>query len=222
VVAMDELLIKEFDIRYINAVSRKDLKEHAMIRLIISSLATHEEIYNLTKNDIRSFNGIKTVKLNNGRKTRVAPIDSRTFEVLMEVSKGKSRRQRIFDYSKAEMDDIVRKYSPAKRTYDVEKLRSAVIDILRDCQFFEHDYVSDMINGTNFEGVVDFVNDMHPMFSGVWDLDDDEVAEDFIENYILLIGERNAEKIAEDICESVERVENIMRSLTSRSLMFRI
>ena len=221
-VAMDELLIKEFDIRYINAVSRKDLKEHAMIRLIISSLATHEEIYNLTKNDIRSFNGIKTVKLNNCRKTRVAPIDSRTFEVLMEVSKGKSRRQRIFDYSKTEMDDIVRKYSPAKRTYDVEKLRSAVIDILRDCQFFEHDYVSDMINGTNFEGVVDFVNDIHPMFSGVWDLDDDEVAEDFIENYILLIGERNAEKIAEDICESVERVENIMRSLTSRSLMFRI
>ncbi|ADB57200.1 hypothetical protein [Archaeoglobus profundus] len=219
---MDELLIKEFDIRYINAVSRKDLKEHAMIRLIISSLATHEEVYNLTKNDIRSFNGIKTVKLNNGRKTRIAPIDSRTFEVLMEVSKGMSRRQRIFDYSKAEMDEIVKKYSPAKRTYNVEKLRSAVIDILRDCQFFEHDYVSDMINGTNFEGVVDFVNDMHPMFSGVWDLDDDEVAEDFIENYILLIGERNAEKIAEDICESVERVENLMRSITSRNLMFRI
>jgi len=49
------------------------------------------------------------------------------------------------------------------------------------------------------------------MFSGVWDLDDDEVAEDFLENYIALIGERDAKKIAEDICEDVERVERLMR-----------
>ncbi len=215
---MDEFLIKEFDIRYINAVSRKNLKEHAMIRLIISSLATHEEIYNLTKGDIRSLNGVKAVRLNNGRKIRMAPIDSRTFEVLKNISKDLGRRQRIFDYSKVEMDEIVRKYSPVKRAYDVEKLRNAVIDILRDCQFFEYDYVSDMINGTNFRGVVDFVYDLHPMFSGVWDLDDDEVAEDFIENYILLIGERDAKKIAEDICESVERVESIMRNITTRFL----
>lgn len=219
---MDELLIKEFDIRYINAVSRKDLKEHAMIRLIISSLATPEEIYNLTRNDIRLINGIKAVKLNSGRRTRIAPVDSRTYDVLIEVSRGRGRRQRIFDYSKAEMDEIVKKYSPANRTYDVEKLRSAVIDILRDCQFFEHDYVSDMLNGTNFEGVVNFVNDLHPMFSGVWDLDDDEVAEDFIENYILLIGERDVKKIAENICESVERVQSIMRNITSRSLRFKL
>lgn len=217
---MDELLIKEFDIRYINAVSRKNLKEHAMIRLIISSLATHEEIANLTKGDIRQFNGVKAVKLNNGRKVRIAPIDSKTFEVLKEVSRNLGKRQRIFDYSKVEMDEIVRKHSPAKRSYDVERLRNAVMDILRDCQFFEHDYVSDMVNGTNFKGVVDFVHDLHPMFSGVWDLDDDEVAEDFIENYVLLIGESDAKKIAEDICESVERVENILRGIASR--IFRI
>ena len=215
---MDELLIKEFDVRYINAVSRKNLKEHAMIRLIISSLATPEEIFNLTRADIRKTNGVGTVRLNNGRKTRIAPIDSRTFDVLMEVSKDKSRRQRIFEYSKAEMDDIIKKHSPAKRSYDVERLRSAVIEILRDCQFFEHDYVNDILNGTNFEGVVDFVHDMHPMFSGVWDLDDDEVAEDFIENYLILIGESDAKKIAEDICESVERVERILRGITSRRL----
>ncbi len=214
---MDELLVKEFDIRYINAVSRKNLKEHAMIRLIISSLATHEEIYNLTKNDIRKTK-IRTVRLNNGRRTRIVPIDNRTFDVLMKISKDKSRRQRIFEYSKNEMDNIVMKYSPAKRTYDVKKLREAVIDILKDCQFFEHDYVNDILNGTNFEGVVDFVYDSHPMFAGVWDLDDDEVAEDFIENYILLIGERDAKKIAEDICERVERIENILRGITSRIL----
>ncbi len=214
---MDELLVKEFDIRYINAVSRKNLKEHAMIRLIISSLATHEEIYNLTKNDIRKTK-IRTVRLNNGRRTRIVPIDNRTFDILMKISKDKSRRQRIFEYSKNEMDNIVMKYSPAKRTYDVKKLREAVIDILKDCQFFEHDYVNDILNGTNFEGVVDFVYDSHPMFAGVWDLDDDEVAEDFIENYILLIGERDAKKIAEDICERVERVENILRGITSRIL----
>lgn len=214
---MDELLVKEFDIRYINAVSRKNLKEHAMIRLIISSLATHEEIYNLTKNDIRKTK-IRTVRLNNGRRTRIVPIDNRTFDILMKISKDKSRRQRIFEYSKNEMDNIVMKYSPAKRTYDVKKLREAVIDILKDCQFFEHDYVNDILNGTNFEGVIDFVYDSHPMFAGVWDLDDDEVAEDFIENYILLIGERDAKKIAEDICERVERVENLLRGITSRIL----
>jgi len=213
---MDELLVKEFDIRYINAVSRKDLKEHAMIRLIISALATPEEIANVTRGDVRAVNNVYTVKLNNGRKTRISPIDAKTYEVLLEVSKDKSRRQRIFDYSKREMDEIVKKHSPANRVYDVMKLRSAVIDILRDCLFFEHDYVSDLISGVNFEGVLDFVYDLHPMFSGVWDLDDDEVAEDFLENYIALIGERDAKKIAEDICEDVERVERLMRGLFTR------
>ncbi len=208
---MDELLVKEFDIRYINAVSRKNLKEHAMIRLIISALATPEEIANVTRGDIRAVNNVYTVKLNNGRKTRISPIDAKTYEVLLEVSKDKSRRQRIFDYSRREMDEIVKKHSPANRVYDVMKLRDAVIDILRDCLFFEHDYVSDLISGVNFEGVLDFVYDLHPMFSGVWDLDDDEVAEDFLENYIALIGERDAKKIAEDICEDVERVERLMR-----------
>ena len=215
---MDELLVKEFDIRYINAVSRKNLKEHAMIRLIISALATPEEIANVTRGDIRAVNNVYTVKLNNGRKTRISPIDAKTYEVLLEVSKDKSRRQRIFDYSKREMDEIVKKHSPANRVYDVMKLRSAVIDILRDCLFFEHDYVSDLISGVNFEGVLDFVYDLHPMFSGVWDLDDDEVAEDFLENYIALIGERDAKKIAEDICEDVERVERLMRGEFRRFL----
>jgi hypothetical protein len=215
---MDELLVKEFDIRYINAVSRKNLKEHAMIRLIISALATPEEIANVTRGDIRAVNNVYTVKLNNGRKTRISPIDAKTYEVLLEVSKDKSRRQRIFDYSRREMDEIVKKHSPANRVYDVMKLRSAVIDILRDCLFFEHDYVNDLISGVNFEGVLDFVYDLHPMFSGVWDLDDDEVAEDFLENYIALIGERDVKKIAEDICEDVERVERLMRGEFRRFL----
>ena len=105
---MDELLVKEFDIRYINAVSRKNLKEHAMIRLIISALATPEEIANVTRGDIRAVNNVYTVKLNNGRKTRISPIDAKTYEVLLEVSKDKSRRQRIFDYSRREMDEIVK------------------------------------------------------------------------------------------------------------------
>lgn len=210
---MDELLVKEFDVRYINAVSRKDLKEHVMIRLIISSLATPEELYNLTKRDIRSFNGIKAVKLRSGMRTRIAPIDDRTYELLLRVSKDMSGSQRIFEYSKEEMDEVIKKYSPSKRFYDVDRLRKAVIDILRDCQFFDHDFVNDLLSGTNFRGVVDFVNDLHPMFSGVWDLDDDEVAEDFIENYVFLIGERDPEKIAEDICESVERVESILRRI---------
>ncbi|RLI84480.1 MAG: hypothetical protein DRP01_07970 [Archaeoglobales archaeon] len=209
---MDELLIKEFDIRYINATSRKNLKEHAMIRLIISTLATPEEINNLTRKDVRSLKGVFAVKLKSGRRIRIAPIDPKTYKILIEVSKG----GKIFEYSKVEMDSIVRKYSPANRVYDVVSLRNAVIKILRDCQFFEHDYVRDLLNGRNFEEVVKFLNDMHPMFSGVWDLDDDEVAEDFIENYMILIGERDVKRIAEDICESVERVESIVKGISSR------
>jgi len=215
---MDELLIKEFDIRYINVVSRKNLKEHAMIRVIISSLATSDELYNLTRNDLRSIDGIYAVNLNSGWKKRLSPIDSRTYDVLIKVSRGKSRRERIFEYSKVEMDEIVRKYSPLNRVYDVESLRCAVIDILRDCQFFGHDYVNDLLTGRNFKGVADFLNDMHPMFSGVWDLDDDDVAEDFIENYMILIGERDPKKIAEDICEDVGRVESIVERITLRKL----
>ncbi len=210
-----DLLQLEFDIRYINAVSRKDLKEHCLIRLIISALATPMELENLVKRDFRVMNRngepVYTVRLNSGGKTRVAPIDGRTYEIAMEICKDKGGKQRIFDYTREEMDRIVEKYSPAKRKYNAMKLRDAVLEILRDCLFFEHDYVSDLLSGVNLDGVIDFLHDSHPMFSGMWDLDDDEVAEDFITNYIAMTGIRDAKRIAEEICESEERVLRLMR-----------
>ena len=212
-----DLLEMEFDIRYINALSRKVPEEHALIRLVISALATPSELQNLVRRDFRimSRDGerIYTVKLNSGRKTRIAPIDERTFEVVMEVSKDKGGKERIFDYTKEEMDEIVGKYSPKRRRYDVMKLRSAVIEILKDCLFFEHDYVSDLLNGNNIDGVIDFLHDSHPMFSGMWDLDDDEVAEDFLINYTAMTGVMDAKRIAEEICESEERVSRILRRI---------
>ncbi len=217
-----DLLRLEFDIRYINAVSRKVLEEHALIRMIISALATPNELENLVKRDLRTFevNGerIYAVRLNSGRKTRIAPIDRRTFEVVTEVCRGKGGRERVFGYTREEMDEIVRKHSPAGRSYDAMKLRNAVIEILKDCLFFEHDYVRDLLNGENMEGVIDFLHDSHPMFSGMWDLDDDEVAEDFIMNYTAITGIRDAKKIAEEIGESEERVSRLMRRELQQTL----
>ncbi len=210
-----DLLQLEFDIRYINAVSRKVLEEHALIRLIISALATPNELENLVKRDFRIINRngetVYTVKLTSGGRSRVAPIDERTYGIVMDICRSKGGRQRVFNYTKEEMDRIVEKYSPARRKYNALKLREAVIEILRDCLFFDHDYVSDLLNGANLDGVIDFLHDSHPMFSGMWDLDDDEVAEDFIMNYTAMTGIRDAKKIAEEICESEERVARLMR-----------
>ncbi len=210
-----DLLQLEFDIRYINAVSRRDLKEHCLIRLIISALATPMELENLVKRDFRIMNRrgerIYTVRLNSGGRTRIAPIDARTYGIVLEICKDKGGKQKVFDYTREEMDKIVEKYSPSKRKYNVMKLRDAVLEILRDCLFFEHDYVSDLLSGVNLDGVIDFLYDSHPMFSGMWDLDDDEVAEDFITNYIAITGVRDARRIAEEIGESEERVLRLMR-----------
>lgn len=210
-----DLLQLEFDIRYINAVSRKVLEEHALVRLIISALATPDELQNLVKRDFRVMNRngetIYTVKLTSAGRSRIAPIDERTYEIVMDICKNKGSRQRVFNYTKDEIDKIVEKYSPANRKYNALKLREAVIEILRDCLFFDHDYVSDLLNGVNLDGVIDFLYDSHPMFSGMWDLDDDEVAEDFIMNYMTMTGIRDAKKIAEVIGESEERVARLMR-----------
>ncbi len=217
-----DLLQLEFDIRYINAVSRKVPEEHALIRLIISALATPNELENLVKRDFRVINrngeSVYTVRLISGGRSRVAPIDEKTYKIIMEICRNKSGKQRVFDYTKDEIDRIVEKYSPVRRKYNALKLREAVIEILRDCLFFDHDYVSDLLNGVNLDGVIDFLYDSHPMFSGMWDLDDDEVAEDFIMNYTAMTGVRDARKIAEEICESEERVARLMRKEFRRFL----
>lgn len=211
-----DLLRLEFDIQHIAVVSRKIPEEHALVRLILSALATAEELQNLVKRDLRlvkrSGENYYSVRLTSGRKSRLSPIDAKTYSILLEMSKGKSKKERIFDYSKEEMDRIVEKYSPSGRRYNVDKLRKAVIEILKDCMLFgDESYIEDLMEGVNIEKVTDFFYDFHPMYAGMWDIDDDEVAEDFIVTYSKLMGIDNPREIATAIGEEVDRVKRLMK-----------
>ena len=209
-----DLLRTDFDIHHIAVASRKIDEEHALVRLIISTLATSEEVENLVKGDIRKVKKgdtvLYTVRLRSGRKSRIAPLDERTYNILMKIAKSKRRREKIFRYSKKQMDEIIKKYSPPGKEYDLKGLRDAVMKILKDCLFFEEDYLKHLLEGTNFDKVVDFVYDFHPIYSGMWDLDDDEVAKDFISDFKKYIGVEDARKIAEIICESENRVKKLI------------
>ena len=207
----------EEDIQQIAVLSRKVPEEHAMIRLILSTLATTEELENLVKKDIRKFRrdelSYYSVRLTSAGRTRIAPIDAVTYTVLMDITRGKSGRQKVFNFTPREMDEVIGKYSPPNRKYNVRSLREAVSRILRDCMFFgDEDYVDEMINGENLEKVTDFLYDFHPMFSGMWDLDDDDVAEDFITTFSRRTGISDPEEIASIIGEDVERVRGLMKS----------
>ena len=210
-----DLIQLEEDIQQIAVLSRKVPEEHALIRLILSTLATADELENLIKRDIRKFekDGLNyySVRLTSAGRTRIVPIDASTYAVLIDITKDKSSRQRVFRYSSREIDEIIGKYSPPNRKYDVKSLREAVSKILRDCMFFgDEDYVEELINGENIQKVTDFLYDFHPMFSGMWDLDDDDVAEDFIETFSRRTGIHDPEEIAGMIGEDVERVKELM------------
>lgn len=210
------LLRMEFDIHHIAVLSRKVPEEHALVRLILSALATPEELENLVKRDFRIVqkDGLSyyTVKLTAGGKSRISPIDAKTYDAVMNICRDKGGRQKVFNFSKAEMDGIIEKYSPQDRKYNVKKLREAVMEILKDNMLFEDEsYIEDLLAGTNFDKVVDFVYDFHPMYSGMWDMDDDDVAEDFVLTYSEMTGIKDAEKLAEIIGENVERIEKFLK-----------
>jgi hypothetical protein len=201
----------EFDVQHIAILSRKVPEEHALIRLILSSLATPEELENLAKRDLRTISKYFYVKLTSAGKTRISPIDHKTYAVVMEICKNKSSKQRVFSYSKSEMDRIVEKYSPEGRKYNAKKLREVVIEILRDCMFFgDEDYIGDLVRGVNLDKVTEFLYDFHPMYSGMWDIDDDDVAEDFILTYSARTSIKDAEKLAAMLGEEVERVQKLL------------
>ncbi len=208
----DELMRLDFDIHHISVMSRKSKLHHGMVRLVISTLATPEEIENLVKRDIRKNRSgrMYSVRLTRAGKSRIAFIDDRTHDVLMELCEGKKGREKVFPFSREEMDSIVEMYSPPGRAYGVEGLREAVIKILRDCSFFGEDYISSIVEGREAEKVADFLEDFHPFFSGMWDLEDEEVAEDFLKAYSEVTG-KNAREIAENVMESEERVRRLLK-----------
>ncbi|RLI79861.1 hypothetical protein DRP05_02635 [Archaeoglobales archaeon] len=203
-----DLLRTEYDIRHILAVSRRNIDEHALIRIIVSSLARKEEILNVTKRDFKRVkrNGFEfyTVKLT-GTKTRIMPIDGKTYNIVSEICKNKRNKERVFNYTSREMDEIVDKNSPPDKTYNVEKLRSGVIEILKDCMFF-----GSIEFGEDLDKTANFLQDFHPMYSGMWDLDDDEVLEDFVLNFSKVTGIRDAKTIAELLNEDVKRIDYVL------------
>ncbi len=209
----DELMRLDFDIHHISVMSRRSKLHHGMVRLVISTLATPEEIENLVKKDVRKnrTGRMYSVKLTSAGKSRMAFIDDRTHRILMELCEGKRGREKIFPFSKEEMDSIVGMYSPPGRSYGVERLRKAVISILRDCSIFGEDFVSNIVEGREADRVADFLEDFHPFFSGMWDLEDEEVAKDFLKVYSEVTG-KGVREIAERVMESEERVRKLLDS----------
>lgn len=208
----DELMKLDFDIHYISVTSRKSDLHHGMIRLIISTLATSDELENLVKKDVRKnpdCNGKYTVKLTNAGKSRIAYIDSKTHATLVSICKNKRGRERVFPFSREEMDSIISMYSPPDRSYCVNSLRRAVIEILQDCSFFGENFVSMILEGRTGRKVCDFLDDFHPFFSGMWDFEDEEVAADFVKLYSEITGE-SPDKIAEILGESEKRIRRLL------------
>ncbi|MFP3909995.1 MAG: hypothetical protein ACLFVX_09055 [Archaeoglobaceae archaeon] len=206
------LLQLEFDVQHINVLSRTNRKEHAVVRLIISSLATSEEIQSLKKDSIGAKSENPTVSLTTPGKGRTIPIDEKTYTLLKDLTQKMSRKERIFSYTDEDLDEIVNKYSPRRTKYNVKKVREAVMEILNDCMLLgDKDYVDELIKGKNSSGLKDFLYDFHPLYTGTWDIEDDEdVAREFILSYSSYNGIYEPEKIAEETGESEERVSKLL------------
>ncbi len=189
-----KLVEVEEDLQHICIASRKNLRDHALIRLILSTLASYEEITNFTRRDFGVANSIHYVVLRRAGKSRKVPIDRRTYEVLKELSKSSGKK--LFDVSKEEIDRIIESYSPPNKKYDYETLVSSVEMILRDFPLYEEGYIERFFEGKNIEWVSDFLKDAHPMFSGMWDLEDEEVAADYFEMLSKRIGSKDAAEIS--------------------------
>lgn len=200
----------EEDLQYITVASKRNKLDHALIRLILSTLADEEEIVNITRRDIaagNSGNGTYSVYLRKAGRSRRAPIDERTYQALRKVSENLSGREKIFKLSLREIDDIIARHSPAGRTYNLAGLRKAVTRILEDNLLGRS--VKEL-SELSFEELCDFMGEFHPMFSGMWDLDEDDVAYD----YFLMLSERHGisrvSEMSELSGESEERIERLM------------
>ena len=201
------MLRLEYDIQHHVVLSRKNSKDHALIRMIVSTLSTPEELSNLNKKDFKKVKGRKlefyTVKLNSSGKSRISPVDEKTYNLIMSLEDNKP-----FEYSRDEINSIVSKYSPTDRKYCANNLRSAMLRFLRDASLFEVD-IEDL---QDYETLYAFMMDFNPLYSGIWELEDDEIAEDFILNYATLNKIEDARIIAEELGESEERVKKILES----------
>ncbi|WP_048094153.1 hypothetical protein [Geoglobus ahangari] len=197
----------EEDLQYIAVASKRSDFDHALIRLVLSTLADEEEILNLTRRDLAISGGTFSVYLRRAGRSRKAPIDERTYLSLKKISEGLSGRERIFKLSRSEIDDIIARHSPEGRIYNLTGLRKAVKRILED-NLLGRSF--DELDDMGFEELCDFMGEFHPMFSGMWDLDDDDVAYE----YFMMLSERHGisevSEMSELSGESEERIERLM------------
>jgi len=207
----NELLRTEFDIHCINVISGKSIKEHAVVRLLVSTLASADEIINLRKSDLKIKGNEQIIRLTSikGSKSRLSPIDNKTYKILDEISQSIQKEDNIFNYSVEEINEIIRRYSGGRYTF--KKLRDSVIRILQDSAFFEgSDFIKDLVEGKDISKTFIALQDTHPMFSGMWDIDDEEVARDFIRTFVSRTGIEDPRKIAEEIGEDEKRVIQLL------------
>lgn len=207
-----DLLRTEFDIQHHLVLSRKDTLHHALIRMIVSTLSTPEELTNLRKKDLRFNKGKNldyyTVKLSEGGRSRISPVDKRTFEIIQTMP------SQPFRMSEEEMNEIVRSYSPPGRIYTCKKLREAVESILSDSDLFG-------VKLKNDEERYAFMLDFNPLYSGLWDLEDEEGVEDFILSYSEVTGSRDWRKISDETGIEAEIVKKVIESGKKSILRFR-
>lgn len=205
-----DLLRTEFDIQHHIVLSRRNPLHHALIRMIVSTLSTPEELANLRKKDFRLKKGKNlsyyTVRLVGGGKSRISPVDRKTFDIMQGMP------SQPFNMSEGEMDEIVSKYSPPGKKYSCRKLRDAVKSILSDSDLFGAKLMSD-------EERYAFMLDFNPLYSGFWDLEDEEGVEDFVLSYIDITGARDWKVVAEQTGIDVDVVRKIVES-GKRSLFY--
>ncbi len=214
------LVETEEDLQYINVASSKNTSEHGLIRLILSSMADIEEVSNLTPNDIvekrTKKGGIFYVYLRKGRSVRKAPIDRKTYTILREISRSIPKKSKIFNYTQENINEIIARYSPKGRRYSHRYLIRSVRTIISD-NLLGRDI--DDIKSAEIEELWRFMNDFHPIFSGMWDLDEDDVAFDYFQMLSERHGISSYSEMAEISGEKEERIEKLMKRGWFRNCM---
>lgn len=198
-----DLLRTEYDIQHHLVLSKKNTLHHALIRMIVSTLSTPEELLNLRKRDFRFNKGKNldyyTVKLSKKGKSRISPVDRKTFEIIQTM------HSQPFTMSEDEMNEIVGLYSPPGKRYNCKRLREAVESILSDSDLFG-------MNLRDNEEKYAFMLDFNPLYSGFWDLEDEEGVEDFILSYSEVTGTRDWKKISDEIGIEADVVRRVIES----------
>ena len=198
----------EEELQHMCIASRVNKRDHALIRFILSTFPSYEEIVNVTKRDIKRKNSIFYVLLKKARRVRKAPIDPRTYSLLSEISKNLAKDERIFSLSLKEIDDIIKKYSFPNKNYNLEKVVYAVREIIKDCLFYSEEVIKNIKD--DLQKIYEFLCDAHPLFSGMWDLEDEEVAKDYFEMLSKRLGKRSPEILSKISNVDVKFIRKIL------------